>query len=106
MPALIRTAFAVALALAAAQALAQKKPAIEPKEKPPAAEEKKATAGDPDAATQQALARVQEERVCWMGATRWHGMDAIRISVSNWSTTEEDVERSADSIIRAVRKAG
>ena len=56
MPALIRTAFAVALALAAAQALAQKKPAIEPKEKPPAAEEKKATAGDPDAAHRNKIA--------------------------------------------------
>jgi hypothetical protein len=31
-------------------------------------------------------------------------MDAMRISVSNWSTTEEDVDRSADSIIRAVRE--
>ena len=48
-------------------------------------------------------AAVQEERVCWLGGTRWHGMDAMRISVSNWSTTEEDIDRSADSIIRAVR---
>jgi hypothetical protein len=28
----------------------------------------------------------------------------MRISVSNWSTTEDDIDRSADSIIRAVRK--
>ena len=59
--------------------------------------------GDADAATQEALRLVQEERVCWLGGSRWHGMDAMRISVSNWSTTEEDVDRSADSIIRAVR---
>jgi glutamate/tyrosine decarboxylase-like PLP-dependent enzyme len=59
--------------------------------------------GDADAATQQALRLVQEERVCWLGGSRWHGMDAMRISVSNWSTTEEDIDRSADSIIRAVR---
>jgi glutamate/tyrosine decarboxylase-like PLP-dependent enzyme len=59
--------------------------------------------GDADAATREALARVQEERVCWLGPTRWHGMDAMRISVSNWSTTEEDIDRSAESIIRAVR---
>jgi hypothetical protein len=32
-------------------------------------------------------------------------MDAMRISVSNWSTSEEDVDRSADSIIRAARQA-
>jgi glutamate/tyrosine decarboxylase-like PLP-dependent enzyme len=60
-------------------------------------------AGDADAATQEALRLVQEERVCWLGGSRWHGMDAMRISVSNWSTTEEDIDRSADSIIRAVR---
>jgi glutamate/tyrosine decarboxylase-like PLP-dependent enzyme len=61
-------------------------------------------AGDADAATRAALRFVQEEGVCWLGGSRWHGMDAMRISVSNWSTTEEDVDRSADSIIRAVRR--
>ncbi|HEV8348199.1 MAG TPA: pyridoxal-dependent decarboxylase [Vicinamibacterales bacterium] len=59
--------------------------------------------GDADSATRDAIRLVQEERVCWLGGTRWHGMDAMRISVSNWSTTEEDVDRSADSIIRAAR---
>jgi glutamate/tyrosine decarboxylase-like PLP-dependent enzyme len=59
--------------------------------------------GDPDAATRAAIARVQQERVCWLGGTRWRGMDAMRISVSNWSTTEADVDRSVESIIRAAR---
>jgi glutamate/tyrosine decarboxylase-like PLP-dependent enzyme len=59
--------------------------------------------GDADAATRETLRLVQEERVCWLGGTRWHGMDAMRISVSNWSTTEDDVDRSVDSIVRAVR---
>jgi glutamate/tyrosine decarboxylase-like PLP-dependent enzyme len=54
-------------------------------------------------ATREALRRVQEERICWLGGSHWRGMDAMRISVSNWSTTEEDVDRSAESIIRAVR---
>jgi hypothetical protein len=45
---------------------------------------------------------VQEERLCWLGGTRWHDMDAMRISVSNWSTTEADVDRSVESIVRAV----
>jgi glutamate/tyrosine decarboxylase-like PLP-dependent enzyme len=58
--------------------------------------------GDGDAATRDALRLVQDERVCWLGATRWHGLDAMRISVSNWSTTDADIDRSADSIIRAV----
>ncbi len=60
---------------------------------------------DADTVTREALRLVQEERVCWLGGTRWHGMEAMRISVSNWSTTEHDVDRSADSILRAVREA-
>jgi len=59
--------------------------------------------GDADAATRDALRLVQDEGVCWLLATRWHGLDAMRISVSNWSTTDADIDRSADSIIRAVR---
>jgi glutamate/tyrosine decarboxylase-like PLP-dependent enzyme len=62
--------------------------------------------GDADAATRDVIRRVQEERVCWLGGTRWHEMDAMRISVSNWSTTEDDVDRSVDSIVRAVRRVG
>ena len=61
-------------------------------------------AGDANAATRAALRLVQEEQVCWLGGSRWHDMDAMRISVSNWSTTEEDIDRSADSIIRAARR--
>jgi glutamate/tyrosine decarboxylase-like PLP-dependent enzyme len=57
---------------------------------------------DADALTNEVLRRVQEERICWLGGTRWRDMDAMRISVSNWSTTDEDVDRSADSILRAV----
>jgi hypothetical protein len=57
---------------------------------------------DADAATRDALKSVQDERVCWLGGTRRHRMEAMRISVSNWSTTDEDVDRSADSILRAV----
>ena len=60
-------------------------------------------AGDADAATREALRAVQEERVCWLGGSHWHGVDAMRISVSNWSTTDEDIDRSADSILRAAR---
>jgi glutamate/tyrosine decarboxylase-like PLP-dependent enzyme len=59
--------------------------------------------GDADAATRDVIRRVQEERECWLGGTRWHEMDAMRISVSNWSTTDADVDRSVESILRAVR---
>jgi glutamate/tyrosine decarboxylase-like PLP-dependent enzyme len=62
--------------------------------------------GDADAATREALRLVQDERLCWLGGSRWHGMDAMRVSVSNWSTTDADVDRSADAIVRAVRTLG
>jgi hypothetical protein len=55
-------------------------------------------------ATRDVLRLVQDERICWLGATRWHGMDAMRISVSNWSTTDADIDRSAESIVRAVTR--
>jgi hypothetical protein len=61
------------------------------------------SAGDADAATPDVLKRVQDEHVCWLGGTRWLGMYAMRISVSNGSTTDEDVDRSADSILRGLR---
>jgi glutamate/tyrosine decarboxylase-like PLP-dependent enzyme len=60
--------------------------------------------GDADVATRDTLRLVQQDGVCWLGGSHWHGMDAMRISVSNWSTSEADIDRSADSIIRAVRR--
>ena len=57
-----------------------------------------------DARTAETLRRVQDERVCWLGGTTWHGTHAMRISVSNWSTTDADVDRSADAILRAARR--
>jgi glutamate/tyrosine decarboxylase-like PLP-dependent enzyme len=55
---------------------------------------------DADEATRQIIARVQQEGTCWLAGTAWHGMAAMRISVSNWATTEDDVERSAAAILR------
>ena len=55
---------------------------------------------DGDAFTKAVIARVQGEGTCWMAGTRWHGLDAMRISVSNWSTTEADIDRSAEAILR------
>ena len=49
------------------------------------------------------IAAVQEDGTCWAGSTHWRDQAAMRISVSNWSTTEADVERSADAIIRCCR---
>ena len=59
--------------------------------------------GDDDEFTRRVIARVQQDGTCWMGGTTWHGMAAMRISVSNWATNEEDITRSADAIVRAVK---
>ena len=60
--------------------------------------------GDPGA-TDAVLARIQADGTCWLGGTTWRGAPAIRVSFSNWSTTAEDVTRSAAAISEAVRQA-
>jgi glutamate/tyrosine decarboxylase-like PLP-dependent enzyme len=55
-----------------------------------------------DELTDRVLAGVQEDGTCWMGGTTWRGRRYMRISVSNWSTTEADVDRSVDSIARVL----
>jgi glutamate/tyrosine decarboxylase-like PLP-dependent enzyme len=47
--------------------------------------------------------RVREDGTCWLSGTQWDGDHALRISVSNWRTTPEDVERSAAAILEAAR---
>jgi glutamate/tyrosine decarboxylase-like PLP-dependent enzyme len=51
--------------------------------------------------TREVIRRVQEDGTCWLGGTDWQGEHAMRISVSNWRTTREDVERSATAILEA-----
>jgi glutamate/tyrosine decarboxylase-like PLP-dependent enzyme len=58
---------------------------------------------DSDAFTRDVVARVQADGTSWLGGTTWQGKAAIRISVSNWSTTEADVDRSVEAILRAAR---
>jgi glutamate/tyrosine decarboxylase-like PLP-dependent enzyme len=60
---------------------------------------------DDDAATDAAIAAVQRDGTCWLGGTRFQGRAAMRISIANWATTEEDVDRSAEAIVRAARDA-
>ncbi|MGH3357443.1 MAG: pyridoxal phosphate-dependent decarboxylase family protein [Nocardioidaceae bacterium] len=61
--------------------------------------------GDHDDLTRQVLAAVQRDGTCWMSGTTWQGRAAMRISVSNWSTTAADVDRSAASILRCLESA-
>jgi hypothetical protein len=51
--------------------------------------------------TREVIRRVQEDGTCWLGGTDWQGEHAMRISVSNWRTTREDVEHSATAILAA-----
>jgi glutamate/tyrosine decarboxylase-like PLP-dependent enzyme len=60
--------------------------------------------GDDDAATEAVVLRVRQEGTCWLGGTVWHGMAAMRISVSGWRTTEHDADRSAEAIAAAWRE--
>ncbi|HET7710865.1 MAG TPA: aminotransferase class V-fold PLP-dependent enzyme [Thermoanaerobaculia bacterium] len=58
--------------------------------------------GDDDELTRAVIGRVQRDGTCWLAGTTWHGMAAMRISFSNWMTSESDVERSADAILRSI----
>jgi glutamate/tyrosine decarboxylase-like PLP-dependent enzyme len=55
--------------------------------------------------TTDAVARIQQDGTCWVAGTTWHGRPAIRISVCNWRTEEDDIRRSAEAIRRAVLEA-
>jgi glutamate/tyrosine decarboxylase-like PLP-dependent enzyme len=54
--------------------------------------------------TNLVLAAVQASGVCWCGGTMWGGAPAMRISVSNWRTSEDDIDRSAASILQAFER--
>jgi glutamate/tyrosine decarboxylase-like PLP-dependent enzyme len=56
-----------------------------------------------DDMTKQVIARVQADGTCWAGGARWFDQEVMRISVSNWLTTEEDIDRSADAILACYR---
>lgn len=56
--------------------------------------------------TRRVVSNLQADGTCWCGDTVWQGERAMRISVSSWATTEEDVERSLDAMIRIAHAAG
>ncbi|MFE0500468.1 pyridoxal phosphate-dependent decarboxylase family protein [Lysobacter soli] len=56
--------------------------------------------GDDDDLTRAVIAGVQRDGTCWLGGTTWQGKAAMRISVSNWATSEDDAERSVAAILR------
>jgi glutamate/tyrosine decarboxylase-like PLP-dependent enzyme len=56
--------------------------------------------------TLRVIDRIQRDGTCWCGGTTWQGRVAMRISVSSWATTNEDVERSLAAMLEAKRAAG
>jgi glutamate/tyrosine decarboxylase-like PLP-dependent enzyme len=54
--------------------------------------------------TLRTIARLQAEGTCWCGSTVWQGRTAMRISVSSWATTADDVERSLAAMINAAKE--
>lgn len=55
-----------------------------------------------DERTDDVVRRVLDEGTTWMSGSTWRGQRVLRVSVSNWSTSEEDVARSLDAVRRAV----
>jgi threonine aldolase len=56
------------------------------------------------ATTQRVIAAVQADGTCWCGSSVWQGHTAMRVSVSAWATTADDVERCLDAIVRIAHK--
>jgi hypothetical protein len=53
--------------------------------------------GSPDF-TRRVIAGIQQDGVCWCGGTEWQGRTGMRISISSWATTDEDIDKSLESI--------
>ena len=54
--------------------------------------------------TSRIISEIQRDGTCWCGGTVWQGQTAMRISVSSWATTDADVERSLEAMIRIAGK--
>jgi glutamate/tyrosine decarboxylase-like PLP-dependent enzyme len=61
--------------------------------------------GPDDAHTDRVIDALQRDGTCWAGPTTWRGRRLLRISVSNWTTTAADVDRSIATIVRLHREA-
>lgn len=55
-----------------------------------------------DGRTRAVIDAIQRDGTCWLGGTTWRGQAAMRVSISSWKTTEEDIDRSAEAILRCL----
>jgi glutamate/tyrosine decarboxylase-like PLP-dependent enzyme len=60
--------------------------------------------GNPEK-TRRVIAGIQNDGTCWCSGTEWQDRVAMRISVSSWATTDEDVEQSLEAMLRIARTA-
>jgi glutamate/tyrosine decarboxylase-like PLP-dependent enzyme len=61
--------------------------------------------GNNDRATDDVIRRIQAKGVAWFGGATWRGMRVMRVSVCNWLTSEEDIERTLASVRDALAEA-
>ncbi|MFO1407840.1 MAG: pyridoxal-dependent decarboxylase [Steroidobacteraceae bacterium] len=54
--------------------------------------------------TERVIEAVQADGTCWAGVSRWQGHTVMRVSVSSWATTDEDVERSIEAVLRVAAR--
>ena len=59
-------------------------------------------AGNHDERTDQVINRINESGEAWFGPTTWNGMRVMRVSLSNFRTTREDIERAVAAVKIAV----
>jgi len=57
-----------------------------------------------DSKTEALIKRVQESGVCWLGGAKWSGKSVMRISVCSYKTSYEDIEKSANDILRIAKE--
>ena len=58
-----------------------------------------------DSRTAAVIEAVQRDGTCWLGGSSWRGRKLMRVSVSNWSTTDDDVDRSVAAILSCAAAA-
>lgn len=59
--------------------------------------------GDHDARTDQVIHRINEDGEAWFGPTTWNGMRVMRVSLSNFRTTREDIDRTVTAVEAALQ---
>lgn len=57
-----------------------------------------------EAVTDKVVEEIQKDGTCWMGTTTFQGKRAMRISVSSWATTDEDVNKSIEAILSIAKR--